>query len=352
MAAEYGATMGFFPVDAETLRYLSQTGRPAALVDLVERYTKAQGMWRADEPTFEAVLEFDLGTVEPSLAGPSRPESLVALADAPRKFRSAFAAQGAAAAEAPPVTSTSRPLQHGDIAIASIASCTNTANPYQMIAAGLLARNAVAKGLRAKPWIKTSFSPGSRVVPAMLAKAGLDRRARCARLSARGFGCMTCGSGSGALAEEIAAEIAERDLVAVGVISSNRNFEGRLSASLRGTFLASPPLVVAYAIAGSILTDLTREKLGDDTAGRPVYLADLWPADADIRACVERALTAICSTAPTTRSPIPDRSGANIPLRPDPLFPWDPEACICAVRRSWTTGGGGRRRMRSARVCC
>ena len=208
MAAEYGATMGFFPVDAETLRYLSQTGRPAALVDLVERYAKAQGMWRADEPTFEAVLEFDLGSVEPSLAGPSRPESLVPLSDAPRTFRSAFAARARQRPRRRRLRRVSRPLQHGDIAIASIASCTNTANPYQMIAAGLLARNAVAKGLRTKPWIKTSFSPGSRVVPAMLAKAGLSDALDALGFQLAGFGCMACGSGSGALAEEIAAEIA------------------------------------------------------------------------------------------------------------------------------------------------
>jgi aconitate hydratase len=323
MAAEYGATMGFFPVDAETLRYLSQTGRPAALVDLVERYTKAQGMWRGDEPTFEAVLEFDLGDVEPSLAGPSRPESLVALADAPRSFRSAFAARGTAAAEAPPVTSVARPLQHGDIAVASIASCTNTANPYQMIAAGLLARNAVAKGLRTKPWIKTSFSPGSRVVPAMLAKAGLSDALDALGFHLAGFGCMACGSGSGALAENIAAEIAERDLVAVGVISSNRNFEGRLSASVRGTFLASPPLVVAYAIAGSILNDLTREKLGDDTTGRPVFLADIWPADAEIRACVERALTRELFHEAYDTFADPGSKWSEIPYGTEPLFPWD-----------------------------
>jgi aconitate hydratase len=326
MAAEYGATMGFFPVDAETLRYLSQTGRPAALIELVERYTKAQGMWRADEPTFETVLEFDLGSVEPSLAGPSRPESLVALADAPRSFRSAFAAQGAAAAEAPPVTSVARPLQHGDIAVASIASCTNTANPYQMIAAGLLARNAVAKGLRTKPWIKTSFSPGSRVVPAMLTKAGLSDALDALGFQLAGFGCMACGSGSGALAEDIAAQIADRDLVAVGVISSNRNFEGRLSASVRGTFLASPPLVVAYAIAGSILNDLTREKLGDDTAGRPVFLADIWPTEAEIRACVERALTRDLFHRAYDTFADPGPKWSDIPFGTEPLFPWDAES--------------------------
>jgi aconitate hydratase len=323
MAAEYGATMGFFPVDTETLRYLSQTGRPAAQVELVERYAKAQGMWRADEPTFEAVLEFDLGSVEPSLAGPSRPESLVPLADAPRTFRSAFAARGTATAEAPPITSVARPLQHGDIAVASIASCTNTANPYQMIAAGLLARNAVAKGLRTKPWIKTSFSPGSRVVPAMLAKAGLSDALDALGFQLAGFGCMACGSGSGALAEPIAAEIADRDLVAVGIISSNRNFEGRLSASLRGTFLASPPLVVAYAIAGSILHDLTRDKLGDDTAGRPVLLADIWPADAEIRACVEQALTRDLFHHAYDTFADPGPKWSEIPYGAEPLFPWD-----------------------------
>jgi aconitate hydratase len=326
MAAEYGATMGFFPVDAETLRYLSETCRPAALVDLVERYTKAQGLWRAAEPTFETMLEFDLGSVVPSLAGPSRPESLVALADAPERFRSAFAAQGAAAVEAPPVASVSRPLQHGDIAVASIASCTNTANPYQMIAAGLLARNAVAKGLRTKPWIKTSFSPGSRVVSAMLAKAGLSDALDTLGFQLAGFGCMACGSGSGALAEEIATEIAARDLVAVGIISSNRNFEGRLSASVRGTFLASPPLVVAYAIAGSILNDLTQEKLGDDPAGRPIYLADIWPADADIRTCAERALTRDLFHQAYDTFADPGSRWSEIPYGTESLFPWDAES--------------------------
>src|SRR5580704_7576859 len=204
MAPESGATMGFFPVDAETLAYLAQTGRSAAHIDLVERYAKAQGMWRGEEPAFQTLLEFDLSSVEPSLAGPSRPEDLVTLAGAPQRFRSTYAAQGTAAAPAPPVAQMSRPLQHGDIAIAAIASCTNTANPYQMIAAGPLARNAVAKGLRTKPWIKTSFSPGSRVVPAMLAKAGLADALDALGFQLAGFGCMACGSGSGALAKPIA----------------------------------------------------------------------------------------------------------------------------------------------------
>ena len=181
--------------------------------------------------------------------------------------------------KAPSIVANSRPLEHGDIVIASIASCTNTANPYQVIAAGLLARNAVSKGLRSKRWVKTSFSPGSRVVPAMLAKAGLSESLDALGFQVVGFGCMSCGSGSGPLNEGVAEEITERNLVAAGIISTNRNFDGRLNASVRGTFLASPPLVVAYAIAGSILHDLTRDKLGDDQEGKPVYLADIWPSD-------------------------------------------------------------------------
>jgi len=326
MAPEYGATMGFFPVDAETLAYLAQTGRSAAHIDLVERYAKAQGLWRAEQPAFQTLLEFDLSQVEPSLAGPSRPESLVTLADAPQKFRSAFAAQGAAEAPAPPVTSMSRSLQHGDIAIAAIASCTNTANPYQMIAAGLLARNAVAKGLLTKPWVKTSFSPGSRVVPAMLAKAGLADALDSLGFNLVGFGCMTCGSGSGSLAPEIAAEIAARELVAVGVLSGNRNFEGRLNASVRGAFLASPPLVVAYAIAGSILNDLTREKLGDGADGQPVFLADIWPADAEIRACLDGALTRDLFADAYGVFADPGPEWSEIPHGTAPVFAWDPES--------------------------
>jgi aconitate hydratase len=324
MAAEYGATMGFFPVDDETLRYLAQTGRSSAHVGLVERYARQQGLWHADEPAFEHVLEFDLGSVAPSLAGPSRPEDLVALADAPERFRTAFAARGTAAAAAPPVAGTARPLQHGDIAIAAIASCTNTANPFQMIAAGLLARNAVAKGLRAKPWIKTSFSPGSRVVPAMLRQAGVSDALDALGFQLAGFGCMACGSGSGALAAAVADEIAARDLVAVGIISSNRNFEGRLNPSVRGTFLASPPLVVAYTIAGSILTDLTRDKLGDDADGQPVFLADIWPADAEIRACLDGALTRELFRDAYDRFFEPGARWSDIAGGTEPVFSWDP----------------------------
>ncbi len=326
MAPEFGATMGFFPVDAETLRYLAQTGRSAAQIALVERYAKAQGLWRGDEPAFETVVEFDLGSVEPALAGPSRPENLVALTGVPDRFRAAFATYGAAQASPPPVTSTARPLQHGDVAIAAIASCTNTANPYQMIAAGLLARKAVAKGLRAKPWVKTSFSPGSRVVPAMLDKAGLTDGLNALGFHVVGFGCMSCGSGSGALAPEIADEIAAGKLAAVGLISSNRNFDGRLNASIRGTFLGSPPLMVAYAIAGSILHDLTRDKLGDDADGRPVFLADIWPDAAEIRASLDAALTGDLFQASYNTFTDPGPEWAAIPFGTAPVFAWDPDS--------------------------
>jgi len=324
MAPEYGATMGFFPVDGETLRYLRQTGRAEAQIDLVERYTKAQGLWREAEPVFQTLLEFDVGAVEPSLAGPSRPEALVALAKTPQRFRTAFAEHGTADAPAPAVGVVSRSLQHGDIAIAAIASCTNTANPYQMIAAGLLARNAVAKGLRAKPWVKTSFSPGSRTVPMMLDKAGLSGALDALGFNLVGFGCMSCGSGSGALAEDVTAQIAAGQLVAAGVISSNRNFDGRLNASVRGTFLASPPLVVAYAIAGSILHDLTSEKLGDGVDGKPVTLTDIWPEDAEIRACLDQALTRdlFADAYGTLADPGPEWS--EIAHGAAPAFAWDP----------------------------
>lgn len=323
MAAEYGATMGFFPIDEETLRYLRQTGRPQTQIKLVERYAKAQGLWRAGEPAFQTLLEFDIGLVEPSLAGPSRPESLVSLSKVPQRFREAYATRGIAEAATPSIAATSRPLEHGDIVIASIASCTNTANPYQVIAAGLLARNAIAKGLRTKRWVKTSFSPGSRVVPAMLAKAGLSSCLDALGFHLVGFGCMACGSGSGPLKEGVAEEVAERNLVAAGIISSNRNFDGRLNASVRGTFLASPPLVVAYAIAGSILHDLTREKLGDDPDGKPVFLADIWPENSDIQACLDSALTEDLFRD-AYREPADIGSGWNdIHFSPNPAYEWN-----------------------------
>ena len=343
MAPEYGATMGFFPVDDETLRYLRQTGRTPAHVDLVERYTKEQGLWRAADPAFHTALEFDLGTVEASLAGPSRPENLLPLRDAPTRFRTSYAARGTADTPAPPSAPGPRPLQHGDILIAAVASCTNTANPFQVIAAGLLARNARACGLRTRPWVKTSFSPGSRAVPAMLRRAGLSEHLDALGFNLVGFGCMSCGSGSGALAEEVTRQVAEGGVVAAGVISSNRNFDGRLNAAVHGTFVASPPLVVAYALAGSILVDLTRDPLGEDADGQPVFLRDIWPPDTEIRVALDGALGGDLFHDAYDRFADPGPGWSDLPHPDGAVFTWDPASTF--LRRppflDTTPGGDG-----------
>jgi aconitate hydratase len=274
MSPENGATMGFFPVDAETLRYLRLTGREAAQVALVEAYCKAQGLWRdADTPApdFTEVLEFDLSTVEPSVAGPSRPQDRVPLHEVPSAFRKLV----------------SKPKEKdGDVVIAAITSCTNTSNPAVMIAAGLLARNAVARGLKVRPGIKTSLSPGSRVVADYLAKSGLQEPLDALGFQPTGFGCMTCMGNSGPLAVDT------EGVTAVAVLSGNRNFEGRIHPAVRANFLASPPLVVAYALAGSVLVDLASEPLGEDPRGRPVYLRDVWPARAEIESIMEKTIDA------------------------------------------------------------
>jgi aconitate hydratase len=280
MSPENGATMGFFPVDAETLRYLRSTGRDEAQIALVEAYCRAQGLWRdADTPPpeFTAVVEIDLSAVEPSVSGPSRPQDRVPLGDAPKAFRTCVPAA------AKPKGSRASSLKDGDVVIAAITSCTNTSNPSVMIGAGLLARNAVARGLKPRPWVKTSLSPGSRVVADYLAKSGLQRSLDALGFQPVGFGCMTCMGNSGPLPAPVAEAIAADGVAAVAVLSGNRNFEGRVHPSVRANFLASPPLVVAYALAGSVLVDLTAEPLGEDNGGRPVYLRDIWPDDAEIR---------------------------------------------------------------------
>ena len=265
MSPENGATMGFFPVDAETLRYLRLTGRDEAQVALVEAYCKAQGLWRDDKtpvPEFTGILEVDLSTIEPSVSGPSRPQDRVALRDAPAAFRKLV--------EKPKA-------RDGDVVIAAITSCTNTSNPAVMIGAGLLARNAVARGLKPRPWVKTSLSPGSRVVADYLEKSGLQRSLDALGFQPTGYGCMTCMGNSGPLPPEV-----DAGSTSVAVLSGNRNFEGRVHPAVRAAFLASPPLVVAYALAGSVLVDLATEPLGEDEKGRPVYLRDVWPERAEI----------------------------------------------------------------------
>ncbi|HEX6317627.1 MAG TPA: aconitate hydratase AcnA, partial [Burkholderiales bacterium] len=277
MSPENGATMGFFPVDAETLRYLRLTGRDETQVALVEAYCKAQGLWRdADTPPaeFTAVVEIDLSAVEPSVAGPSRPQDRVPLREAPSAFKKLV----------------SRPKEKdGDVVIAAITSCTNTTNPSVMIGAGLLARNAVARGLKVRPGIKTSLSPGSRVVADYLEKSGLQGSLDALGFQPAGFGCMTCMGNSGPLSPEMN-ELVEQGVTAVAVLSGNRNFEGRIHPAVRANFLASPPLVVAYALAGSVLVNLEREPLGTGTDGKPVYLRELWPDGDEIRRVIDQVL--------------------------------------------------------------
>jgi aconitate hydratase len=294
MAPEYGATCGFFPVDAETIRYLSFTGRDPSRVKLVEAYAKAQGMWRDEstpDPVFSTVLELDLGTVEPSLAGPKRPQDRVVLKDAKGSFAKTFSESGVAAARKVQVEGKNYELTDGDVVIAAITSCTNTSNPSVLVAAGLLAKKAVERGLTAKPWVKTSLAPGSQVVTDYLAAAGLTPYLDKLGFNLVGYGCTTCIGNSGPLDEPIAAAVEKGDLMVAAVLSGNRNFEGRISPHVKANYLASPPLVVAYALAGSMNVDVTTEPLGTGSDGRAVYLKDLWPTNAEIQQAVDAALT-------------------------------------------------------------
>ena len=296
MAPEYGATCGFFPVDNETLKYLRATGRSEERVALVEAYAKAQGMFREkdmEDPIFTDTLTLDLSTVVPSLAGPKRPQDRVALTDVKQSFRASlegeFGKPGQIGTRVA-VEGREHDLGHGDVVIAAITSCTNTSNPNVLVAAGLVARNARKLGLKVKPWVKTSLAPGSQVVTDYLTKSGLQDDLDALGFDLVGYGCTTCIGNSGPLPTEISQAINKNDLVASAVLSGNRNFEGRVSPDVRANYLASPPLVVAYALAGSTQIDLTTEPLGVGSNGQPVYLKDIWPGTQEIaetvRACV------------------------------------------------------------------
>jgi len=312
MSPEFGATSTLFPIDDETLAYLRLTGRPADLVDLVERYARAQGLWRepGPGPEFDAALELDLSSVTPSVAGPRRPQDRVALPDLPANFRDSFpgavvddtAAEsrltdeggttgstedGAVAVE---VGGRSAVVRSGSVAIAAITSCTNTSNPTVMVGAALLARNAVARGLSVGPTVKTSLAPGSKAVTAYLEAAGLMAPLEALGFALAGYGCTTCIGNSGPLDEAVAAAIEQHDLVVAAVLSGNRNFEGRIHPLARASYLASPPLVVAFALAGRVDIDLTREPLGYGRDGRPVNLADIWPAMDEIKGVIGSAI--------------------------------------------------------------
>ncbi|HEY2445889.1 MAG TPA: aconitate hydratase AcnA [Rhizomicrobium sp.] len=297
MSPEYGATCGFFPVDAETLRYLKATGRKPARLALVEKYAKAQGLFRTSksvEPLFTDTLSLDLGSVEPSLAGPKRPQDRVSLGDVAKEFAVAMREIFQKPDEADDRAESGDgefSLSHGDVVIAAITSCTNTSNPSVMIGAGLLAKKAIERGLSVKPWVKTSLAPGSQVVTDYLAKAGLDKALDRLGFDLVGYGCTTCIGNSGPLLEKVGEAVTDRDLVAAAVLSGNRNFEGRVHPQVRANYLASPMLVVAYALAGSIRVDLTKEPLGHDRKGNPVHLADIWPSPQEIAAAMRASVT-------------------------------------------------------------
>jgi len=295
MAPEYGATMGFFPIDEETIRYLKFTNRDSDRVALVEAYAKEQGLWRnkGDAPTFTDSLELDMGTVEASIAGPKRPQDRVLLSSASEKFNhdmeNVFKVKDVNAKVQ--VEGEDYSINQGDVVIAAITSCTNTSNPNVMIGAGLVARKARELGLTVKPWVKTSLAPGSKVVTDYLVESGLQEDLDALGFNLVGYGCTTCIGNSGPLLPKFSKAIQKGDLVATSVLSGNRNFEGRISPDVKANYLASPPLVVAYALAGSMKIDITKEAIGQDKDGKDVFLKDLWPTDKQIKETVEKALT-------------------------------------------------------------
>ncbi|MGB0084017.1 MAG: aconitate hydratase AcnA, partial [Rhodomicrobiaceae bacterium] len=313
MAPEYGATCGFFPIDSDTLAYLRATGRDPHRIALVEAYAKAQGMWRdasTPDPVFSDTLDLDLATVEPSLAGPRRPQDRVSLADTADGFENALAeirgykpgseeakmtdeggGSPAVLCKIGKVEGADYQLADGHVVIAAITSCTNTSNPSVLVAAGLLARNAKAKGLTVKPWVKTSLAPGSQVVTDYLTKSGLQTDLDALGFNLVGYGCTTCIGNSGPLPEPISKSVNQNDLVVAAVLSGNRNFEGRVNADVRANYLASPPLVVAYAIAGSMKVNLATEPLGTAADGSPVYLKDVWPSSKEVADIIRETIT-------------------------------------------------------------
>ncbi|SNY90610.1 aconitate hydratase [Cohaesibacter sp. ES.047] len=297
MAPEYGATCGFFPVDKDTLKYLEVTGRDSDRVALVEAYSKAQGMFRdanSVEPSFTDTLSLDLADVVPSISGPKRPQDRIALTEADTAFAKAMESEFNQPNELDkrvPVAGRDHDLGNGDVVIAAITSCTNTSNPSVLIGAGLVARKALEKGLSVKPWVKTSLAPGSQVVTDYLEKAGVQGDLDALGFNLVGYGCTTCIGNSGPLPPEISEAVQDNNLVACSVLSGNRNFEGRVNPDVRANFLASPPLVVAYALAGSLNINITKDPIGEDPKGNPVYLKDLWPTNEEIATIVREAVT-------------------------------------------------------------
>ncbi len=352
MSPEFGATSTLFPIDDETLVYLRLTGRPPELVDLVERYAREQGLWRepGPGPDFDDRLELDLGTVAPSLAGPRRPQDRVLLGDLAQNFRTAFPqvapanggadaarmdgeggpADGPEGAVAVEVGGRAATIRSGSVAIAAITSCTNTSNPTVMVGAGLLARNAVARGLGVGPTVKTSLAPGSRVVTSYLEAAGLMDPLAKLGFALAGYGCTTCIGNSGPLDEPVARAVEDHDLVVAAVLSGNRNFEGRIHPLARASYLASPPLVVAFALAGRVDIDLTREPLGIADDGRPVYLSDVWPSADEIRSVIGSAISPDLFRATYATVFDGDDRWRALPIPAGDRFAWEPDSTYLA----------------------
>ncbi len=388
MAPEYGATVGIFPVDQETLRYLEFTGRPKEQLQLVEAYMKEQGLFHsatAAEPVYSDTLALDLATVEPSLAGPRRPQDRVALRDVPRSFHVAlptlvtptspvapptnagrWEAEGGhvATVEAPPAQRThvdltvdgvDCELHHGSVVIAAITSCTNTSNPTVMLAAGLVAKKAVEQGLAVQPWVKTSLAPGSKVVTDYLQQAGLMPYLEQLRFHLVGYGCTTCIGNSGPLPDAVSSAVADGELVVCAVLSGNRNFEGRIQQEVRANYLASPPLVVAYALAGRIDIDLYAEPIGTGKGGRAVYLRDIWPSTKEVDALVRSAITSAMFRKEYSEVFKGDERWRGLPVPAGGRFAWEPDSTY--IRRAPYFDGmpktpGPIADLRGARVLC
>jgi len=336
MAPEYGATVGFFPVDERTLDYLRLTGRPADDVALVEAYCKAQGLWSdgKSEPAFADALTLDLATVKPSLAGPKRPQDRLELGGVKKQWNDAlpaFLKEKDKKGNLPAPAGTEVPVRdfkvgHGAVTIAAITSCTNTSNPSVLIAAGLVARKAVAKGLSVKPWVKTSLAPGSKVVMDYLQSAGLVEPLETLKFHLVGFGCTTCIGNSGPLPEDIAKAVSEKNLIVAAVLSGNRNFEGRVNPLVKANYLASPPLVVAYALAGTVDLDLTTEPLGTGKDGKPVYLKDIWPTNDEVAAAVEKNLSSDTFKRQYADVFAGDANWKSLDVKASELYSWDPKS--------------------------
>jgi aconitate hydratase len=324
MAPEYGATMGFFPVDSETLAYLKFTNRPAYLLALVEAYTKEQGLFRTDDtsdPHYADTLELDLATVVPSMAGPKRPQDRVELPDVKKNFHGAF---GDGKRTAPvEIDGYHGNLGDGAVVIAAITSCTNTSNPSVMLAAGLLARKAVERGLKAQPWVKTSLAPGSKVVMDYYQKAGLLPYLEQLKFHLVGFGCTTCIGNSGPLPEPVAKAVQQENLAVAAVLSGNRNFEGRINPLVKANYLASPPLVVAYALAGTIDIDLAHDPLGHDSTGQPVYLRDIWPSNEEVQQTVRSSIDQGMFEHEYAHAFDGDQNWQSMPVPTGNTFQWD-----------------------------